>query len=133
MLFKRQRGNTKKATTEIQPMKHAHRLFQRKKQKPSKKTLHRRTMPIPLAERSVPTRSRLKNKAEKTTSKTRRLTRKNMMLRKTQTTQMRMQQKLNKRVQCKKKNITCRKKQKENKKGTTLDRTYLLASKQARQ
>ena len=41
--------------------------------------------------------------------------------------------KTEKRVQCKKKNITCRKKQKENKKGTTLDRTYLLASKQARQ
>nr|XP_045089521.1 DNA ligase 1-like [Aegilops tauschii subsp. strangulata] len=72
-------------------------------------------------------------KTEKTTSKTRRLTRKNMMLRKTQTTQMRMEQKLNKRVQCKKKNITCHKKQKENKKGTTLDRTYLLAPKQARQ
>ena len=66
-------------------------------------------------------------------SKTRRLTRKNMMPRKAQTTQMRMEQKLNKRVQRKNKNITCCKKQKENKKGTTLDRTYLLASKQARQ
>ena len=37
------------------------------------------------------------------------------------------------RVQHKKKNKTCRRKQKENKKGTTLDRTYLPASKQARQ
>lgn len=70
MLFKRQRGNTKKATTEIQPMKQAHKSFQRKNQKLSKKTLRRRTMPIPLADMSMPSRSRLKNKTEKTTSKT---------------------------------------------------------------
>ena len=57
----------------------------------------------------------------------------NMMLRKAQMTQIRMEKKLNKGVQCKKKKKTCRRKQKENKKGTTLDRIYLLASKQARQ
>ena len=99
----------------------------------SKKTLRRHTMPIPLAERLVPSKSRLKNKTEKTTNKTWQLTRKNMMLRKAQTTQMRMEQKLNKMVQRKNKNKTCHRKQKENKKGTTLDRKCLPASKQARQ